>query len=259
MLRPIARLLIRSSVPFKDFVELAKAVFVDVAGEDYGIRGRETNSARVAILTGISRKEVGRIRKSARERTEDRDLGYVLPATRVLAGWHLDGDFCDASGGPLPLPDDNPDDLAAPSLSALLKRFAGDLPPRALIGELEQVGAISRGEDGCWRVLKRYYMPAQLDLSAIVRGGSVLEDLGNTINYNLFRDAEAPSRFEGRASREAVASTSAEAFAEFVEARAATLLQESDDWLARHEADPEGSKSRGTSRLGIGIYLIQDD
>ncbi|MEO0975362.1 MAG: DUF6502 family protein [Pseudomonadota bacterium] len=258
MLRPIARLLIRSSVPFKDFVELAKEVFVDVAGEDYGIRGRETNSARVAILTGISRKDVGRIRKSARERTDDHDLGYVLPATRVLAGWHLDPAFCDGDGKPLPLYDSDED--GTPSITALLKRFAGDLPPRALIGELEQVSAIRRNEDdGRWYVLTRYYMPAQLDLNAIVRSGSVIEDLGNTINHNLFREQHESSRFEGRATRDAVVIARAEDFSKFVEERAAALLQESDGWLAQHDEQSSGASTRNTMRLGIGVYLIRDD
>ena len=63
LMRPIARLLIRGGVPFKDFVDLAKEAYVEVAGNDYGIRGRQTNTARVAILTGLSRKEVTRVRK----------------------------------------------------------------------------------------------------------------------------------------------------------------------------------------------------
>ena len=40
----------------------AQEVYVDVARADYGIDGRPTNNSRVAMLTGLSRREVARVR-----------------------------------------------------------------------------------------------------------------------------------------------------------------------------------------------------
>ena len=61
-MRPIASLLMRCGMTWKEFAELCKTVFVEVASEEYGIRGRKTNVSRTAILTGMSRKEVKRLR-----------------------------------------------------------------------------------------------------------------------------------------------------------------------------------------------------
>jgi len=62
MLRPIVRLLLKNGVMWKEFAEVSKNVYVDVAGSEYGISGRQTNASRVSILTGLSRREVKRQR-----------------------------------------------------------------------------------------------------------------------------------------------------------------------------------------------------
>ncbi|MBL0900763.1 MAG: hypothetical protein IBJ17_18960, partial [Reyranella sp.] len=67
LLRPLARLLIKSGVPWREFADLSKLSFVEVATREFGIRGRPTNVARVSILTGINRREVARLREILEE------------------------------------------------------------------------------------------------------------------------------------------------------------------------------------------------
>ena len=61
-LKPIVRFLLRHGVLWKDFAELAKETYVEIARAEYGIDGRPTNNSRVAMLTGLSRREVARVR-----------------------------------------------------------------------------------------------------------------------------------------------------------------------------------------------------
>ena len=61
-LRPIVRVLLRNGVTWSEFADLGKELFVDVARSDYGIQGRPTNTARVALMTGLSRREVTRVK-----------------------------------------------------------------------------------------------------------------------------------------------------------------------------------------------------
>ena len=44
LLRPIVRLLLRSGIPWKDFAELVKTTYVEIATDEFGIRGRPTNA-----------------------------------------------------------------------------------------------------------------------------------------------------------------------------------------------------------------------
>ena len=62
LLRPIVRLLLKSGVTWKEFADVAKTSFVEVATDEFGIRGRPTNVSRVAILTGINRHDISRQR-----------------------------------------------------------------------------------------------------------------------------------------------------------------------------------------------------
>ena len=49
VIRPIARALLRAGIGYREFAEICKTAFVDVAGKDYGLRGRPTNISRVAV------------------------------------------------------------------------------------------------------------------------------------------------------------------------------------------------------------------
>jgi len=73
---------------------------------------------------------------------------------RVVAGWVGNTDFSDATGNPrvLRLQDGDPHGRA--SFAELARRFSGDLPFRAVLDELTQVGVVEQLEDGSVR-LKR--------------------------------------------------------------------------------------------------------
>ena len=62
LFRPIARIMLRAGVNWRELADVCKAIYVEVATEDFGIRGRPTNISRVAILTGLTRREVRRLR-----------------------------------------------------------------------------------------------------------------------------------------------------------------------------------------------------
>ena len=67
---PVVRFLLKHGVTWNEFGELSKEAYVKVAREDYGIDGRPTNNSRVAMLTGLSRREVARVRDQLLQGTE---------------------------------------------------------------------------------------------------------------------------------------------------------------------------------------------
>lgn len=249
-LRPIARWMLRSGVTWKEFAELSRGVFVVTASEEFGIRGRPTNVSRVALLTGQSRRDVRRLLASARSEVPDTADEALNHASRVLSGWHLDADFLEHDGRPRTLPAEGP----GASLAQLLRRYAGDIPPTALVKELHKSGSIARLPDGSYRVLRRYYMPSPMDGQAIERAGSVLADLATTVEHNLSRDPREPTRFEGRAQNRRIDPRHLPAFRAFVEREAQGFLERVDDWLSSHETQT----TEPALRLGVGVYAIQD-
>ena len=252
-MRPVVRLLLRCGVTWKECAELFKLVYVDVAAEDYGKRGRPANTSRVAILTGLSRREVKRAKDLLKQPRGPAlsSIERINQASRVLSGWFQDPDFLDASGKPRLLPIEGELGFAG-----LLKRYAPDIPPTAMVKELKKVGAVRETARGKLRALARYFMPASLDLDGLVRSGSVLQDFAATVAHNQLRDRGEPARFEGRAMNLRVKRTARRAFREYVERHAMEFLESADHWLSEHEASGKREK---TDRLGIGVYLIMDE
>jgi len=255
LLQPIIRFLLRNGVMWRDFGEWAKEVFVEVAREDYGLQGRPTNNARVAVLAGLSRREVARIR----EQINDTD-GAAQPhsgnrISEILTGWHTDEDFLDADGQPRVLTEDGNEG----SLTALLKRYAGDLPHISLRKEMLQRGLIESVADGSYRVLYREFIYPQLDPEIFLRMSSALHDHGATLEHNLDPERSKAPRFEGIAQNTNVSPQAAAAFAKLIESRGMDFLREADQWLAEHEAKDSSKVQRRNARLGIGVYLIHDE
>lgn len=251
-LRPVARWLLRAGVTWKEFAAVSRAVFIATASEEFGIKGRPTNVSRIALLTGLMRRDV-RKHLDAEKKPSTQSPETLTNASRVLSAWHQDPQYLDADGRPLILAAEG----EAPSFSALLKACAGDIPVNALAKELKQSGSIAVRPDGRVQAVKRYYMPRQMDDAATLRAGSVLEDLATTIEFNLTRKPKAPSRFEGRAQNPRIAASDVPAFREFLEREGQQFLERIDNWLSEHEASAQHAP-QATVRLGAGLYTIYD-
>jgi hypothetical protein len=254
MLAPAVRMLLRAGIGFNEFAEIGRQVFVDVARRDYGLQGRPTNSARVALMTGLSRREVARLKKVlAGGENEIRSGSSRL--SQVLSGWHLDPEFLDAGGKPRVLAEDG----GSGSLSALLDRYGGDIPRGALIKELLQLGLMAVERDG-YRVKVRDYIRAPSDPDMLRQGGRAIHDHATTVVHNLAADAKNLPRFERMATQTDVDRETAEAFHGVLTEKGQAFLEEMDSWLAkRKSAQGDVSETRKRVRAGVGMYLIYDE
>ncbi|MDP6673665.1 MAG: DUF6502 family protein [Gammaproteobacteria bacterium] len=254
LMRPIIRIVLRSGITYLEAIEVCKMTFVEVARQDYGIAGRPTNASRVAIMTGLSRREVSRITQLLQHENTDTDLGKMNDATRVLTGWHVDPGFLSKTGRPRLLEFD--EDTS--SFSALSKKYASDIPPSAMLKELTRVGAVKETKNGKLQVLMRQYMLSDMNPDAILRSGSVLADLGETVNFNLSRVDKDVAQFEGRATNIYIGLRAAKTFRSFLEKEGQAFLERVDNWLSNHELTDEKRKKEKTIRMGVGLYQVRD-
>jgi hypothetical protein len=249
-------MMLKHGVMHREFIELSKEIYVDIARKEYGLRGRPTNVARIALLTGLDRKEVARIRKNLEQGNR-----VVEPAhrqdriARVLAGWHLDSDYLDGADTPSVIPLDG----AAPSFEDLVKRYGGDVPAITILRELQRVKAVRLRGKSKVQVLRRNYRLDTADPEALSRSGSVLSDIGRTVTHNLYRPAREPSRFEARASNTNIPVSVLPDYRSFIYEESQAFLEKVDEWLSHHEIPADEVEGRRPLRLGIGMYWIQSD
>ena len=256
LLRPVVRMMLKHGVMHREFAEMAKSVYVEVARKEYGLRGRPTNISRTALLTGLDRKEVTRIKQSLE--ADDPTVDFVARQDRIsrlLAGWHTDSDYLDDDDRPVLLAEDGP----APSFNDLVKRYGGDVPAITILRELKRIDAVEAESNGQFRATRRNYRPTDADHDAINRSASVLADIGDTVTHNLYHDAKELTRFERRASNSRIPRSAVPEYRDFIYRESQAFLERVDEWLAEHEDSETDPNIDKVLRLGLGMYWIQTD
>jgi Family of unknown function (DUF6502) len=253
-LKPVINVLIRCGITWREFAEVAKSAYVEVATRQFGKRGRPTNVSRTAVLTGLARREVRRHRERI-DAGPPALAGYVTKASLVLSAWHLDPCFLDGAGKPASLPLEGD----GASFASLLRRCgAGDVPASTLLKELRSAGAVRKTADGRVEALRRIYIPHALDGEMIRLWGTVLADVATTYVNNLTRTGRTPLRFERAAVNDRVRADALPEFRRFLNEEGQAFLERLDAWLTAHEVQEGDETARGTLRLGAGVYQIQD-
>jgi hypothetical protein len=255
LLRPLVRVLLRNGVTWQEYAQLGKEVFVEVASDDYGIAGRPTNAARVALMTGLSRREVTRVKAllAAGEKRGDAPSNRI---SQILAAWHIDPEFLAADGQPALLPLEG----AGPSIATLLARYAGDMPHGAVVKELTQLALIEETRRG-FRVKARDYIRSAADPDLMRQAGIALHDHAATIAHNVDAGRTESARFERMATSDRLPRQQVRAFREFLASEGQAFLERIDAWLSAHSTggDTFQTARHKLVRTGVGVYLIHDD
>jgi hypothetical protein len=252
LLRPLFRVLLRRSMSFLAFEEIAKRTFVDVAMKDFAIEGKHPSISRAAILSGLTRKEVSRL-LAVSGPDEGVEGERYNRASRVLTGWLRDAAFIDANGMPRLLPEDG-----EKSFAELVRRYSGDVPARAVLDELVRVGAVLKRPDGRVELLARAYVPSSSVDEKLAILGSDVADLIDTIDHNIETHGEPP-RFQRKVMYHRIPASAVPAFRRLSAMQAQALLERMDRWLMDHDTGLEtDAPAPRAARLGLGIYYFEE-
>jgi hypothetical protein len=254
VLKPIARILLRFGIGFREFAEITKTAFVEVASSDFGIRGRPTNISRVAVMTGLTRKEVKRIRDKIAA-GEEKLTVRTTPLCEVLHKWHAEEEFLDKSGRPAKMPFSGTDS----SFSNLVRRFGGDIPPGAMRTELKRVGAIREDEHGNLSVVRRSVTPSGQHENLVAALAHSAYPLLSTIAHNVYTEDKNERWAQFTAFTQSVKSSDIPRVRRISFDRLVDLTESFDDLFIAYESLNElEADVNDRNTLAVGVFYFEE-
>lgn len=253
MLKPLVKLLISQGVSHSDFSDAAKDVYVEVAIRHFS-ENRRINQSRIAVITGLTRKEVKRVLVRA-QRSEQFDRSFSRPS-RLLTGWHSDPRFIGPYGVPLDLPYDS-GAQDAPTFKELVRIYGADMSPKAMLDIVIGSGAVVEIEEGLYKAVRRGFTPTALSPELIERFGDVAHDFFSTAARNIEKKSSADALLERvvRSSR-ALSPPAIEQLTVFLKENGQLFLEKIDNWLvARDDDDVEPDQVKAITGLGMYHYI----
>jgi uncharacterized protein DUF6502 len=249
-LLPVARLLLRSGVSFNEFAEIARVAFVEIASSDYGIRGRQTNVSRVSAMTGITRKEVRRLRQVA-DHYPGSPRVELSPLSDVLHRWFTNPNYLAKDGRPKKLRYSG----GSPSFSTLVKECAGDLPVGAIRVELIRCGAVSVDKSKHLVAKRRHVVPEVLDDRVVTSIVFSLRALASTVAFNCGDPPKELGRIERFVESNPLKRKDVDEIRGLLRKRITRFTEDIDNYFS--EVDP--STDRADKRVGVGVYYYEDE
>ena len=251
-LRPIARFLMKSGIGYREFAEISKSAFVDVATSDYGLRGRPTNISRVAVMTGLTRKEVKRLRDKIASGTQI-DMNRVIPPAEILSRWHSDIEYLDSSGRPMTLEFDG----VTPSFTALVKKYGGDIPAGAMRTELKRVGAVTEDNLGRLTVQVKDFRPIEKEDQIRRALGMAFYGLASAIDHNLATPLE-DNWVERLAFSTRIRRSDSARVRRISQDRAIEFVESVNDLFSAYETIyGDDEQDLETTTVGVGVYYFE--
>ena len=183
VMQPIASVVLRANVRAVEFIDIVKAAFVFSATKEYGRNGKEASVSHVSRITGLTRKEIARLKAKFDYGGNAKFVSHV-DAPNVLSYWHTDSEFLDESGYPKILrrgPGEG-------TFFELAKRYAPKTDSETIIQSLLAGNCVDELPDGKLKPLSRNTSMSKGVEGAIAVIDTGLRCLAHTAAHNLVND-----------------------------------------------------------------------
>lgn len=138
LLEPLACLCLAKGVSIQAFEESVRRAYVQAAADRCLGMNPDRLTSRISTMTGLTRREVGRIQTSqAPARPVTRSL-----AIDVLTYWASQPEYVNGEGMPIPIARSGP----APSFDALASSVTRDVHPKSMLVDMQRLGLVRYDE-----------------------------------------------------------------------------------------------------------------
>lgn len=255
LLRPVVQQMIASGLTYPTFNQMAKQLFLEVAQEDFALPFKRQTDSRLALVTGLSRKEISQLLRRRRSAADQPEVeGSIV--THVIGRWMAGPPYATPDGIPRRLHYESADPGAV-SFARLVRELGIDIPVRAVLDELLHIGSAALLPDGDVELRREVHIPAADSEGKLVLLGSDTAELFSSIIHNI-EHGETPWLQRkvvydniGAGALAALREEARQVGLDFVR-RANALLASYD--RDRHPDAPGGQRSR----VVVGVYYFEE-
>lgn len=257
ILRPLVRQLIAHGITFPAFSRLAKEAYIDVGTTHFALAFKKQTDSRVALVTGITRKEIGQIRRGqTTPLTEAVHRTYGV-ATRVIGRWVAEQAYLEEDGTPRELRYEKSPDGS--TFTDLVDEVGGDIPPRAVLDELIRVGVVALSPRGDVRLLARAYIPARGTEEKLAILGADAAELIGAITHNIEHPSEE-AFLQRKVYYDNIGALALPEMRGRVRNAGSTFVQEINHILASYDRDRNPNAPGGPRRRAVvGVFYFEED
>jgi len=251
LFKPLARMMLRQNIAVGEAVQGLKESYIEAAEQQLLCAGEKPTNARLAVLTGLDRNEVSRIRRgvdrSGNPVGNETPLLHLNRAARVVTNWPKENSL------PLELPytGDN-------SFSDLVKQHSGGIPAHSLLEELERNNTAKVLNNGDIKLLSETFIPSSISEKLEISSDQIARLLAS-IDHNTTKDNTGKPFLQLELVFKNLTDDLSEAFRTLSKKEMASLLQELGTKIQhKREQSPDSIEVtiEPERKTGLGVYFF---
>lgn len=248
--KPLVSLLLRNGISFGDASRYLKQAYVEEAEAELKVAAEKITTSRIAIITGLTRKDVAALRKESSPK-DSRSVQHNR-AIRVIGGWTGDSTFCNEEGNAKVLKIQGESE----SFEALVNKYSGDMPYRAVLSELIRTGAIEKIGDEHVVLVRSAYISSDDENEKYSLLGEDVSLLINTIKHNIVSDKNE-LYYQRKVLYDNIPREHVEEFKALTKKENQILLLKLNAWLVQHDNENQTGENDAV-KLGVGVYYFEE-
>ena len=256
LLRPLMPVVLSYGVTSQDIAEVFKSLYLETLSQKLTDQGRPATVARLALMAGLTRAEVERLRAIRTEKRQLRSQSTqkLDQLARLLATWHDDSRFSTPYGAPLDL--SLQPERGFKTFAEIVEVAAAGTDPSLVLDELLAAGCVEVHAEKFVRCINRVFIPTGTDVSRIVRLGQYVAAMNSTMAHNLLRSTTEPSYYErALVTGGAVRREFREVALQYLNTSFQQVIEQMDRWW---EAKEEEFHDPAGSRYGLCAFFYEE-
>lgn len=253
VMRPLIRLMLARGITYVIFTDWLKRVYVETALQNFSLANKVTNDSRISVLTGVHRKDVRRLRETLLN-----DKSMIIPAnvnlgSQLVSAW-LTNPKIMLNNNPRSIPrlKKNGGELSFEALAELITK---DVRARALLDELERLGAVTIDEDDMVSLVTEAFIPSKGEEEKTYYFGLGVGDHTSAAVNNVL--GMQPTFFDRILHYDALSAETVQKIEAISKEHSSNLLQlinaETENLIQASQNNSEDKK-----RFSLGIYFYHE-